>query len=427
MLITVLAVGSQGDVLPLGALAGGLTRLGHTVRLATHDTFRGIAERAGLEFARIAGNPMEIVHGDAGQAWLASVDNPLLFMARVSRVARDILDKLNDDALQACRGSDAVIYSLPLALSGHTMAEALGVPGIPAALYPLHPTRDFPSIMTPTLRLGGALNWTSGWIVQQLFWRVFRSHQNRWRRSRLGLPPLPVCSPLAAMQRDGVPMLYGYSPSILPLPEAWIGSLAVSGFWFSSAWTDWSPPKDLLDFLEAGSPPLYVGFGSMASADPGRTAEVISDSLARTGQRAVLAAGWGGVSHAGKGGRVFSVEHVPHGWLFPRVAAAVHHGGAGTTAAALRAGVPSIIVPFFADQFFWGSRIQALGLGPRPIPKKKLTADALTGAIGSVLSDPGMRERCRAMAARIGAEQGIEAAAAIADRYLRSTTSRRIH
>jgi sterol 3beta-glucosyltransferase len=426
MLITVLVVGSQGDVLPFAALAGGLAKLGHQVRLATHDTFRGLAEGAGLEFARIVGNPMEIVQGDAGQAWLASVDNPALFMARVSRLAREILDKLNDDAWQACQGSDAVVYSLPLSLSGHTMAEALGVPGIPAALYPLHPAREFPSIMTPKLRLGGAANWTSGWIVQQLFWAMFRSHQNRWRRSRLGLPALPIIAPLAAMQRKGVPMLYGYSPSVLLVPEAWNDHLAVRGFWFSTPPAEWSSPPGLLDFLDAGSPPLYVGFGSMASADPGRTTAVISEALEATGQRAVLAAGWGGVTNVGMGERVFQVEHVPHGWLFPRVAAAVHHGGAGTTAAALRAGVPSIVVPFFADQFFWGNRIQALGLGPQPIPKKRLTAETLAEAIASVLSEPEMRERCRAMAARIGAEQGIEGAAAVADRYLRSTASRSI-
>ncbi|MGA2975578.1 MAG: glycosyltransferase [Spirochaetia bacterium] len=426
MRLTVLAAGSQGDVRPFTALGAGLARAGHDVRMATHDTFQGIVASAGLEFARIGVNPLEIVQGKTGQAWLASMDNPIRFMSNVARLARDVLDSLNDDAWAACQGSDAIIYSLPLSLSGHTMADSLGVPGIPAALYPLHPTRAFPSIMTPRLPLhGGAANWLSGRVVVQVFWQVFRSQQNRWRKSRLGLPPHPLRPPLASWRKNGVPVLYGYSPSVVPQAGDWDQTCAVCGYWFSPM-ESWSPPAALSDFLAAGPMPLYIGFGSMASADPSRMTAIVLEALRRTGHRAILASGWGGLLDEALPQSVLPVESVPHEWLFPRVAAAVHHGGAGTTAAALRAGIPSIVVPFFADQFFWGLRLSQLGAASPPLPQKKLSVQGLVQAIQSVTGTPSYAKGARMLSEKIAAERGVDAAVGVVDGYLRSTMRHRI-
>ena len=428
MKILLLAAGSQGDVRPFTALGAGLARLGHEVSLATHEAFRGTTEAAGIGFSLVRGNPMDIVQGEAGQAWLSSMDNPVRFLMTTSRIAGGIIDSLNDDAWAAAQDSDALIYSLPLSLSGHTIAAALGIPGIPAALYPLHPTTAFPSIMTPKLpRLGGPANWLSGFLVMQGFWLMFRSHQNRWRRTRLGLPPLSHQAPLAELRKRGVPFLYGFSPSLIPAPRDWRGAGTVCGYWFLDSQATWSPPPDLLAYLKAGKPPLYVGFGSMASEDPGRTAGIVLEALRRTGQRAVLASGWGGLRSSQLPPTVMAVDFIPHDWLFRHVGGAVHHGGAGTTAAALRAGIPSVIVPFFADQFFWGSHLHALGLSPAPVAKGSLTVDSLSRAIRAIADSEEMRDRCRAMGRAIEAEKGVENAAAAADRYLRSVMRARIH
>jgi sterol 3beta-glucosyltransferase len=179
-----------------------------------------------------------------------------------------------------------------------------------------------------------------------------------------------------------------------------------------------------VDFLRAGPAPLYVGFGSMASADPQRMTEIVLEALRITGHRAILASGWGGLTAGTLPDTVLPVESIPHEWLFPRVAAAVHHGGAGTTAAALRAGIPSVVVSFFADQFFWGNRVHELGAGSPPLSQKHLTARGLAAAILSVTGSTEVQSRCRDLAQRISTERGVAAAVQVVRRYLSESTRR---
>jgi sterol 3beta-glucosyltransferase len=159
--------------------------------------------------------------------------------------------------------------------------------------------------------------------------------------------------------------------------------------------------------LQSGSPPVYIGFGSMGSRKPEETADLVLQAVARTGQRAILQAGWGGLSKADVPNNILMINSVPHSWLFPRMAAVVHHGGAGTTAAGLRAGVPSIVIPFFGDQPFWGQRIADLGVGTAPIPRKQLTVERLAQAIDRAVTDPVMQQRAAELGAKIQAEDGI--------------------
>jgi len=428
MRITVIAIGSQGDVQPFAALGAGLAKAGFTVRLASHESFRELALAGGLEFAPIAGNPRDIVQGEQGQAWLQSTDNYLLFLKQVSKIARGMIGRLSSDMLEGSRGSDALIYSLPLAVSGYSTAEVLGIPGIPASLYPLHPTRAFPSIMTPTLPLNwGPINRISGAGVAELFWLIVRPLLATRTRTESGLGRLPLRVPLTAWRKRGQPFLYGYSPAVIPPPDDWRESEVVCGYWFGKRNEEWKAPADLTKFIASGPPPLYVGFGSMASGDSTLLTQSVLEALKRTGLRAIISSGWGGLKTESLPASVFPVGHIPHDWLFPQCSMVVHHGGAGTTAAVLRAGIPSIIVPFFADQFFWGHLIQSRGLGPAALPHKKVNADALEQRIRVVLAAEGMRQRCRDVAGRIAQEDGIGAAVAAVERYLRSTTFKTTH
>jgi sterol 3beta-glucosyltransferase len=179
-----------------------------------------------------------------------------------------------------------------------------------------------------------------------------------------------------------------------------------------------------MDFLGAGPAPVYVGFGSMVGSNPEETLEKVLKGVRLAGVRAIFASGWGGMQHAALPEFVFPVESVPHDWLFPRVAAAVHHGGAGTTAAALRAGIPSVIVPYFYDQFFWGLRLQKLGVAPRPIAQKHLTSDGLAEAIRTVVGSPEAGIRSREIGGRIAKEDGVAAAVTVVERYLNERTRR---
>jgi UDP:flavonoid glycosyltransferase YjiC (YdhE family) len=207
--------------------------------------------------------------------------------------------------------------------------------------------------------------------------------------------------------------LYPYSPAVLPTPADWDASSVATGYWFLPRDGDWQPDPALVDFLASGPPPVYVGFGSMPSEDAAAKTQVVLDALAQAGQRGVVATGWGGLTLANAPRDVFALDAAPHDWLFPRMAAVVHHGGAGTTAAGLAAGAPTVICPFFGDQPFWGRRVAALGVGPAPIPQKKLTAARLAAALRTVAEDAAMRMRAQTLGEAIRSEDGVGRAVAL--------------
>jgi UDP:flavonoid glycosyltransferase YjiC (YdhE family) len=204
-----------------------------------------------------------------------------------------------------------------------------------------------------------------------------------------------------------MPVFNGYSPTVLPKPPDWPESVHVTGYWFLDQLIDWEPPTELVDFLDSGPAPVYVGFGSMHARSSKEMTRVVVEALSRVGLRGILLSGWGALSHDGLPDYVLPVKSVPHEWLFPRVTAVVHHGGAGTTGAGLRAGVPSILVPFFGDQYFWASRVAALGVGPESIPVKRLSVESLERALRFAVTDERMRERASDVGAAIQAENGV--------------------
>jgi UDP:flavonoid glycosyltransferase YjiC (YdhE family) len=210
-----------------------------------------------------------------------------------------------------------------------------------------------------------------------------------------------------AMVRDRVPCLYGFSGTVLPRPADWGGHLRVTGYWPLGRRGGWQPPKELEDFVSSGPPPVSVGFGSMNERDPEETTRTVLEALKISGKRGILLTGWGGLSDADLPDEVFKAEEVPHDWLFPRAAAAVHHGGAGTTAASLRAGTPTVVVPFFAEQAMWGRRVAKLGAGPPPIPRKKLSAGRLAEAIRVAADERTVRDRAAALGERLRREDGV--------------------
>jgi sterol 3beta-glucosyltransferase len=220
------------------------------------------------------------------------------------------------------------------------------------------------------------------------------------------------------MHAGHLPLLYCYSPSIVPAASDWNNCNHVTGCWFLDREAEWQPPCELVDFLQAGPAPVYVGFGSMHSSNPQEVTEMVLQALARAKQRGILQTGRGGLSNADLPDDVFAVNSIPHDWLFPQMAAVVHHGGSGTTAAGLRAGMPTVIIPFFADQPFWGARVFELGAGPAPIPKKRLTLERLADAIRAATCDEVIRGRASALGERIRAEDGVTQAVEVLQRYL---------
>jgi sterol 3beta-glucosyltransferase len=214
-------------------------------------------------------------------------------------------------------------------------------------------------------------------------------------------------------------MLHSFSPILFSRPPDWGEDIHITGYWFLDHPPDWQPPAGLVDFLKSGPPPVYVGFGSLPHRNPQQTAQIVLEALQQSEQRGVIATGWGGLNGSDLShppGDVFMLESIPHDWLFPRMAAVVHHGGSGTTGAGLRAGVPSVIVPHTGDQPLWAQRVAELGVGPRPIPRRQLTAKRLAAAIARAVTDKDMRARAAALGERIRAEDGIAHAMEVIER-----------
>ncbi len=407
MRVTLLTIGSRGDVQPYIALALALKAAGHSVLLATHREFEQMARERGLDFAPVSGSPQELLGTADGQAWLESGSNPLQFVRMLHRLAEAFMADLVQDGLNATDRADALIVSTLGLFVGQMLADKRNLPLIPAPLQPLQPNWALPTSMFPPLfartPLAAPYNRASYFLGRHLMWWLFGGVTNHLRRDQLGLR---TTTSREWMLPPGQTVLYGFSQSVVPKPAQWGPNAHVCGYWFLDALPDFTPPPALVGFLGAGPPPVYVGFGSMKNRDPQAATALVLDALKRAGQRGILLTGWGGLTSADLPETVYQLDAIPHDWLFPQMAAVVHHGGIGTTAAGLRAGVPSILTPFFADQPLWGSIVYRLGVGPKPIPNARLTADKLARAIEQAVSDPGMRVRAAALGAKLRSEDG---------------------
>ena len=410
MRLTLLAAGSRGDIQPMVALGKGLAHAGHAVKLATHETFEPFVRRHGLDFAALPGDPTAMVQSGAGRQLMDAGGNGFKYILSLARLVAPQLDRYLADAEAACRDAEGIVFS-HLMFIGCDLAEKFRVPCCMASPIPLGQTGAFPLPLAPEIPiLGKVYNRLSQALPAGFISALLRGPLNRWRTTKLGLEPLPGSGPLGRRRQVTLPIFYGFSAAVVPRPADWPSNQQVTGYHFLDDMTGWKPSQELETFLQAGPPPVYIGFGSMTSSDPEADTRLVLDALARTGARALLATGWGGLGDAGMDDRAMAISDAPHDWLFPRMAAVVHHGGAGTTAAGLRAGVPSVVVPFNADQPFWGRQIARIGVGPAPIPKRRLTADTLAAALTIALGDETMRTRAAALGEQIRAEDGISTA-----------------
>ena len=427
MHITILTIGSRGDVQPFIALGKGLQQAGHQVKLATYTNFESLISDYGLDFSPIEGDFKAHLLGESGQKMLDAGGNPFTFVYHYGQILEPTIERALVDSWNACQGTDAIIAH-GTAFWGYDIAQKLEVPFYLAGLQPFYPNRDFPHPMIPpTLDLGGLFNQLTYLLMSQLFWKIFRKSINQWRVNTLNLPPWKQ-NPFWDKGWQQVPILYGYSPTVIPKSANWTEQVQVTGYWFLDSPANFSPPPELVDFLEAGQPPVYIGFGSMsdhasasfADRNSQLMTEIALSALAKTGQRGILLTGWGALSNINLPDSVLKIDSIPHNWLFPQMAAIVHHGGAGTTAAALRSGVPNIVIPFISDQPFWGHRVMQLEVAPKPIPKKKLTLEKLATAIRTTIEDKIMRQRAAVLGQKIRSEDGVAQAVKAFHQYLSS-------
>ncbi|CAF3001338.1 unnamed protein product [Rotaria socialis] len=415
--ILILIVGTRGDVQPFIALAKTLRSYGHRVRLATHEVFRKFVRENGIEFYPLAGDPADLMSFMVKNAGIVPSVSSIVSgdVGKSRRIIADILKSTwkacidEDDETGISFVAEAIIANPPS--YGHIhCAQKLQIPLHMMFTMPWSPTSAFPHpFCKVNYDLGPTdlINRLSYGVVDMLTWSGMRDIINEFRENTLQLSSLRTKEGFQGLTIEKVPYTYCWSPSLVPKPADWLQHISVSGFFFLDLATNYQPPERLLQFLQAGDPPIYIGFGSITGHDSRRILNVVLEALATTGYRAVLL----GLAKDDDilPDNVLKIDSCPHDWLFQYVSAVCHHGGAGTTAAGLRAGKPTIVVPFFGDQFFWGAMIAKIGAGPTPIPGKRLKVHELCEAFRMV-HQTSTREAAERLQAAFEHENGCDAA-----------------
>jgi len=408
MKFVVVTYGTEGDARPLAALCRALMDAGHDARLLADGATLGTAQSLGVPATALAGDIKGTLQPGGSISQVVAKGSDFGGTAKaLARIANAHANSWMRAVVAAGEGCDAIVASGLAAFVGLSSAEYLGVKAIGAGLIPITPTSEFASPFLPPRLVPWILNRLSHQMVNGLLWRAFRSATNDARATVCGMAP---------RREDWTrhPMLYGISPALVAQPGDWPANARVCGQWFPPA-PDWSPPSPLAAFLAAGEAPLYIGFGSMAGFDRQRLVRELIAAAA--GRRALFNPGWSGVEATGLPANFYVVGDVAHAWLLPRTSLVVHHGGSGTSHSATRAGVPSVVVPFAGDQFFWADRLRRTGVATGPVNGKDLRAGDLARNIELAGSD-GIRLRARETGERMMAEDGLATAVSAIEKIM---------
>ena len=411
MKITMLCVGSTGDVRPYIILGRELKARGYDVAICAFSIFEEMALREGLRFKPLPGDAKRFM----GSFMTGS--NGVMFLKQ----AKDALVELMNPMLTALENAveDAeVIIGSYLGQVFQSLAEVKRVPYIQTQYFPMDENKLAPIASAPGQRAGMAWNLATYRLGHLLVSILEKYYLDDWREKHGMSPRRLTTAPSYELNGHTVPVLYAMSPLIMPRPANWGENIHMTGFWMGRLESSYEPEPELKAFLEAGDAPIYIGFGSMVSEEMGETLEAVLDAIRRSGVRAILSTGWGG-AQVPQRDDLYVAEYVPHDWLFQHVSAVVHHGGAGTTAAGILAEKPTLIIPFGGDQPFWGNRAYTLGIGPKPIPRDKLNADRLTRAFTDLTTTKKYRVAARELGLRLRMENGVQTAADLIEHELR--------
>ncbi len=412
MKITILTYGTRGDVQPFVALALGLQKAGHSVRLAAPYRFADFAAHYSIPFAPLPGDPEEI------SALANNVRHDVFGAVKsVAEYVFSIAPPVLHAALAACDDADLIVHSFFFTTIANSLARARDIPDVSVQLLPMFmPTRAYPMVALPNVP-PGALSYFTHWLTTQVFRYAVQVGLRRLRRAEPETFNLKLTWPFETSQPVQTPLLFAYSPTILPQPDDWKAPhIHITGYFFLEVPETYRPPQELLDFLAAGDAPVGVTFGSMVNRESERIDTLVRAALAQTRQRGIILTGWGGRKPAECTDDLFYIDAVPHDWLFPHCKSVIHHGGVGTTAASLRAGIPTITVPHAIDQSFWGKRVAAIGAGPAPIDLAHLSVETLAAAFAQA-NNPALRARAHELGRLIRTEDGVGEAVRLIEQH----------
>ncbi|MBS1016504.1 glycosyltransferase [Acetobacter persici] len=403
MTIVIMTVGTEGDIRPHIALGTGLAAKGHTVRLAADPGFAPAIRQAGLEFAPLTADfaGMMRAHPQAldGRSGTAA--------ARVVvEETRRMAQFWPEQGLAAARNARLFIGSGNVTLLAASLAERAGVPFVQTQLQPLDASRALPPVWFRPHPLPGAANLLLHAALRQAAWVLTRSIANSVRQS-LGLSPYGLRGPWHNPHATGGRILYGFSQHVVPRQPEWPARIAMPGYFVTPPAAEYQPASDLAAFLKAGEKPVYIGFGSMLSAEAERLAALVRDAARISGLRVLVSSGWSNLRRfLDNTPDLHVIDTIPHEWLFRQVRLAVHHCGAGTSAAAVRAGIPTVPVPFVGDQFFWGWQLGRIGVATCRQDMRTLTGQQLAEAMQQA-THPTMTDAARTLGQKVRAENGV--------------------
>lgn len=410
MNITILTYGSRGDVQPFLPLSLGLMKRAHSVSLAAPSRFKDLVEGHGIRFEPLPGDPEDLSRqfNDSGFNFVRQTRD---MMFHAIEIGAAMLRKTEE----ACRSADLIIHTFAHAVGAHTLAREKNIPDIHIQTFPMFtPTGDYPNVTMPDLKLRPLNKLTH--ILSRRVTRWTSSFGYEQVRRRAGLPKRKLYFPFDEdPHRLPTPILCAWSPSVLPPSSDWTSNVHVTGYYFFEVNNSYQAPAELQRFLDEGEPPVCVSFGSMVNRGAESIDRIVRESLKQTGQRGVILSGWGRVNQPSSRDLLY-LDAAPHDRLFPRCSMVIHHGGAGTTSAGLRAGIPNIIVPFTADQPFWGRRVYAIGAGPKPVPVNRLTIDGLSQAIVEAEAEV-VRKRAQALGQVVRSEDGVRRAVSLIESH----------
>jgi sterol 3beta-glucosyltransferase len=414
-----IAVGSRGDVQPIVALGRGLSDAGYTVRIVTQENFEPMVRQQGLDFFPIEGDAQALTNEMILQQMKGKGLNLIPMYRGIMRTFGAITESyIKSFSSESLQDTDAVLSQLPGGFYGYDLAESLQVPYIALSVIPQEITGAWPLSLLPSrISLGKWYNRLTYRFGQQLAWHPFRKSINQFRKT-LGLLPASFWwGNIRRIARERVPVIQGFSEHVIPTQAEWGNHVHTTGYWTLDE-TNWQPSAELTAFLDSGDPPVFIGFGSMPVPAPQHTTSLILDALKKCGKRGILHAGWAELNTSALPDTVFLLHYAPYAWLFPHMSAVIHHGGSGTTGLALRSGVPSMVIPFTADQPFWGGRTHELGVGPAPIPFSRMNTDNLAHAIRTMTENTPMQQQAVQLRDAMAGENGVQQAVEVIRGYL---------
>jgi len=413
MNITILTYGSRGDVQPFLPLSLGLMERGHGVKLAAPFRFKELVDGYGIRFFPLAGEPYDLSRrlNDAGYNYIRMIGE---MMSHAVEIGAEMVRQ----TAEACHDADLILHTFMHAIGAHTLAREKNIPDMHVQGFPMFtPTGDYPNVTLPDLKFR-SLNRLTHILSNKITWWTSLAGYEQIRR-HAGLPKRKFYFPFDGdPRRPSTPVLCAWSPSVLPASREWGGNIHVTGYYFLDVEDSYRPPNELQHFLEEGKAPICVSFGSMVNRDAERIDGIVRGALERTDNRGIILSGWSEITNRSKAGLIYLKSGL-HDWLLPRCTMIVHHGGAGTTSAGLRAGIPNIVVPFTADQPFWGRRVHAIGAGPKPIPVTRLSVENLTRAIIAADKDV-VRRQAQVLGQKLRGEEGVKKTVDLIETYAAS-------